>query len=310
LNAESPTGIGYADALTELMRNDPIFAQTGPFQAFRSADAAYRALMATYSEWGGKGLPKMAIVDFLDVPTRQDFNLLAQSFERHSLECAILDPRDLRFEGGRLRGPTGPIDLVYRRVLVRDLLERSEECAALLAAYRSGAVCLVNSLHTSLLHSKGLFSLLHSGLLSDVLTNAEKAVVRDHVPTTVMLGAQDRVFRSRQVREMARSDRSNWVVKPVSESGGRGLVMGAHCSQEEWELLLETKESFVLQKKVPEWTRAFPDARRGYALEKCLIDLDPFLIRGRLAGFMCRLGRRSPLNVAQGAHLVPVFVSS
>ena len=69
-------------------------------------------------------------------------------------------------------------------------------------------------------------------------------------------------------------------------------------------------EPAVLQKVVDEWVQSFPDAREGYAEKSCMVDLDPFLIRGRLAGFMCRLSQRAPVNVAQGAHLVPVFVSS
>jgi hypothetical protein len=64
----------------------------------------------------------------------------------------------------------------------------------------------------------------------------------------------------------------------------------------------------VVQRVVMDWVLPFPDARNDYALQDCLVDLAPFLIRGRLAGFMCRLSQAAPVNVAQGAHLVPVFV--
>jgi hypothetical protein len=102
LNAEAPTGMGYTDALTAQLRSDPIYAQVGPFEAFRSSDTALRALLSTYLEWGGRERPSMAIVDFLDVPTRQDFHLIAQSFERYGIACPLVDPRDLCFEGGIL----------------------------------------------------------------------------------------------------------------------------------------------------------------------------------------------------------------
>jgi uncharacterized circularly permuted ATP-grasp superfamily protein len=305
LNAESPTGIGYCDALTDLLREDPLFAQVGPFGAFRSADAALRALLATYSEWGGAGVPRMAIVDFLNVPTRSDFHLLSQSFERHGQPCPLVDPRDLRFEGGRLLGPSGPIDLVYRRLLVEDILARPEDCAALLAAYEAGAVCVVNSLQTPLLHSKGLFALLHSALFQAHLNAAELRVVRDHVPFTAMLGegplcAGDRL-------SAIRSSAKDWVIKPVCGSGGRGIIFGRDCTSEQWGEALSQRQA-VVQQVVPEWVLPFPDARADYALKDCFVDLAPFLIRGRLAGFMCRLSQTAPVNVAQGAHAVPVFV--
>jgi hypothetical protein len=305
LNAESPTGIGYCDALTDLLREDPLFAQVGPFGAFRSADAALRALLATYSEWGGTGVPRMAIVDFLHVPTRSDFHLLSQSFERHGQPCPLVDPRDLRFEGGRLLGPSGPIDLVYRRLLVEDMIARPQDCAALLSAYQAGAVCVVNSFQTPLLHSKGLFALLHSALFQVHLNAAERRVIQNHVPFTAMLG-EGALCAGDGLAEI-RSSAKDWVVKPVSASGGRGIIFGRDCSAEQWDATLSQRNA-VVQKVVPEWVLPFPDARSDYALKDCFVDLSPFLIRGRLAGFMCRLSQTVPVNVSQGAHAVPVFV--
>ena len=310
LNAESPTGMGYTDALTDLMRDDPLFAHAGPFGAFRSTDAALRALLSTYSEWGGQGFPQMAIVDFLDVPTRGDFHLIAQSFERHGIVCSILDPRDLSFESGILSGPGGPIDLVYRRVLVQDILQRPAECKALLDAYRAGAVCLVNSLRTPLLHSKGLFALLHSSRMQEVLSSAEKKVIAEHLPFTVMASSSTEKLGAPEAFDDALMNRAEWVIKPVSQSGGQGVLFGEEASQEAWESRLSQPDPAVLQRVVPGWVQPFPDAREAYAEKNCMVDLDPFLIRGRLAGFMCRLSQRAPVNVAQGAHLVPVFVSS
>jgi uncharacterized circularly permuted ATP-grasp superfamily protein len=305
LNAESPTGIGYSDALTSLMREDPLFAQVGPFGGFRSADAALRALHATFKEWGGSGAPQMAIVDFLDVPTRGDFHLLAQSFERHGEACPLVDPRDLVFEGGQLRGPLGPINLVYRRFLVEDMIRRPEDCAALLAAYEAGAACFVNSLQTSLLHSKGLFALLHSQLMKPHLSPAETKVIREHVPFTAML--KEGPLGPGDHWDSIRQSPQDWVVKPVSDSGGRGIVFGRDCDKAQWQVALG-REQTVVQRVVSDWVLPFPDARNDYALQDCLVDLAPFLIRGRLAGFMCRLSQAAPVNVAQGAHLVPVFV--
>jgi len=308
LNAESPTGIGYSDALTTLLREDPIFADVGPFGGFRSADAALRALLETYSEWGGKGSPRLAIVDFLDVPTRSDFHLLADGFERYEVACPLVDPRDLRFEGGVLQGPDGPIDLVYRRLLVRDIVERPRDCAALLAAYRAGAICMVNSLRTPLLHSKGLFALLHSELLRPQLSPAELKVIREHVPFTAMLGPMGPLSPP-DLHDRLLSNPADWALKPCSSSGGQGVVLGRDCTPEAWKQALE-QQGLVVQRFVPEWTQPFPNALNNYEAETCLVDLDPFLIRGRLAGFMCRLSQTAPVNVARGAHIVPVFVSS
>ncbi len=53
----------------------------------------------------------------------------------------IVDPRELTLNGGRLRsGPGRPIDLVYRRLIIQDILARPEETRALVAAARANAV--------------------------------------------------------------------------------------------------------------------------------------------------------------------------
>ena len=302
--------MGYTDALTELLREDPIYAQVGPFEAFRAADAALRALQATYREWGGTGTPRVAIVDFADVPTRADFHLLVQTFERHGVDCALVDPRDLRFEAGALQDQRGPIDLVYRRVLVDDLIARGADCAALVEAYRHHAVCVVNSLRTPLLHSKGLFALLHSSVLSAELSLREKKVIERHVPKTLMcttdFGDPD---AAEQLDEVV-ANPADWVLKPVSKSGGKGVRFGSQMRPQEWGELVRSATDCVVQRVVPPWILEFPDARVDYAKRECLVDLDPFLIQGRLAGFMCRLSDGAPVNVAQGAHSVPVFVTS
>ena len=169
---------------------------------------------------------------------------------------------------------------------------------------------MVNSLRTPLLHSKGLFALLHASEMQERLSSAERKVVMDHLPHTVMLQTGDGKLSSPGVVERGRKAREDWIIKPVSQSGGRGVLLGRETTQEHWEMRLEDPEPAVLQRVVKEWIQEFPDAREDYKETNCMVDLDPFLIRGRLAGFMCRLSQRAPVNVARGAYLVPVFVSS
>ena len=179
-----------------------------------------------------------------------------------------------------------------------------------ISQYRAGAVCLVNSLRTPLLHSKGLFALLHSPLMKPCLSSAEQKVVAEHLPFTAMLSPGSGRLGSPEAVDAARRDRDAWIIKPVSQSGGRGVLLGRDTPQKVWEAHLEGSEPAVLQRVVEGWVQNFPDARDDYAEKSCLVDLDPFLIRGRLAGFMCRLSDGAPVNVAQGAHSVPVFVTS
>ena len=83
-NAESPAGIGYTQRLCELF---DATAAMGRFRATREVrfhkviDALLGALIASYHEWGGTATPPtMAIVDWRDVPTWTEFEILRDAF--------------------------------------------------------------------------------------------------------------------------------------------------------------------------------------------------------------------------------------
>ena len=302
LNAESPAGIGYADALTAVFERDPLM-RAMPATSLPSAPHLVRAVQEVWREWGGVGSPNIAIVDFRDVPTRWEFELLRQMFRATGARCEVADPRDLEFVGGQLVLGRDRIDLVYRRLLVADLLAHPDECAALLKAYRAGAICMVNSLHTALLHTKGLFALLHEPEFMKRFSAAERRMIVEHVPWTT------RVTRDEELLAMAQEDRDELVLKPLTGHGGAGVVLGWECDDATWAQALEAADAHVLQRRVGLQVLPFPDARDGYALQDRVVDLDPFLIKGRFAGLLCRLAAGPLANVASGASQVPVFVT-
>ena len=301
LNAESPAGIAYADALVQVFDRDPIRDLFPELTSFRSADAVVRAVLETWRAWGGLGLPEVAIVDFAEVPTWPEFVLFRQRFRAAGVPCSIIDPRHLEWDGTRLRHGDRIIEVVYRRVLVEDILQRPDDCRALVEAYRAGAICMVNNLRTPLLHGKGLFALLHDPTMQKLLTPTQREMVQRVIPYTVRA--------DEAACETASRDREAWVLKPMHGHGGRGVVLGHAVDDATWEAALASADHHVLQHQVSDQRALFPDARDGYALKDCLVDLDPFLIRGRLAGFLCRLSEGPLANVSAGASQVPVYVS-
>ena len=216
-------------------------------------------------------------------------------------------PRQLSFDGRHLLCGGQPVDVVYRRLLVADILARPEDCAALLAAYTAGAVCVVNSLRSGLLHGKGLFALLHDPALLARLPQSVGATIRRHIPWTGILGDRPQPGTPADLREQARAAPHQWVLKPICGHGGQGVVLGWQVDQRTWSAALDQADAHVLQRRVPISRQRFPDARCGYALRDVQTSLDPFLIGGRLAGFLCRLTDGLG-NVSEGASQVPVFI--
>ena len=57
----------------------------------------------TYREWGGKGTPNVAIVDWSGLPTASEFILLRNNFVACGVPSIICTPDELEYSGGRLR---------------------------------------------------------------------------------------------------------------------------------------------------------------------------------------------------------------
>ena len=102
----------------------------------------------------------MAIVDWREVPTWSEFELLRDAFTALGVPTVIADPRDLVIDGSRLVAAGAPIDLVYRRVLINDIVARANECRALTDAYEQRAVCVANTFRCKIAHKKAFFAVL------------------------------------------------------------------------------------------------------------------------------------------------------
>src|SRR5262249_23313478 len=121
-NAETPAGGAYNDVLTEVFFGLPIMREFMRHWDLRPLPARHdvlHALLDAYAQWSGtRSLPRIAIVDWRDVPTRSEFVLFQEYFQRQGLDCVIIDPADVTYAGGRLSCSHGRIDLVYKRVLL------------------------------------------------------------------------------------------------------------------------------------------------------------------------------------------------
>src|SRR5262249_11423804 len=137
-----------------------------------------------YKRWGGKGTPTIAIVDYRTVPTWSEFLHCEERFNRDGVPTLLADPGELTYEGGRLKAAGREIDLVYRRVLTNELLEKYDLAHPLIRAYADRAVCVVNPFRTKPVHTKLIMAYLSDDQYADIFTPEERATINDHVPWT------------------------------------------------------------------------------------------------------------------------------
>ena len=317
LNAESPAGIGYAEALTDLFLELPVmqkFQERWTVQRFRARERLLETLLECYREAGGQEEhPTIAIVDYEDVPTRTEHHLFRDFFAEKGHPTFVCDPRDLTFERGALRYEGRLIDIVYKRLLVNEFLEKVDKLQPLLEAARKRAVTMVNPFRCKPLHKKAIFAVLTDETLQDLFSEAERAAIARHVPWTRRV-REERTRRRGQAVDLPsfiRQHREELVMKPNDEYGGKGVFIGADLSPADWEAGLATalRSSYVVQDKVDLGREPFPElGPEGLRTRDLVVDLDPFIFQGEVEGFLTRLSGTSLANVTSGGGQVPAFV--
>lgn len=320
-NAESPAGPGYTQRLCELFDSLDVmarFREGRDVRYYRPIETLLDALIASYREWGGReNPPAMAIVDWRDVPTWTEFEILQAAFTSAGVPTVICDPRELSFEAGELTALGRKIDLVYRRVLINDVVDRPDDCAALVAAYEARAVCVANTFQCKLAHKKAFFAVLTDPRNASLFSADERAVIAAHIPWTRLVrdDRTERGGRHLPLLELAVSDREQLVLKPNDEYGGKGVLLGWEASGPEWSAALDAAltdppGSWVVQERIPIRREVFPqfDAEGHVTMPEVLVDFAPYLFRGRMAGFLTRLSATGLANVTSGGGQVPAFV--
>jgi uncharacterized circularly permuted ATP-grasp superfamily protein len=322
-NAESPAGIGYTQRLCELFDSTAVmgrFRTNRQVRFHKVIEALLEALMASYQEFGGTARPPtMAIVDWRDVPTWTEFEILRDAFTAVGVPTIVCDPRELVFANGALTAQGTRIDLVYRRVLVNDILARPDECRALVDASAARAVCMANSFRCKLAHKKAFFAVLtdpaHEGLFSP----GERAMIQAHVPWTRVLDdaeTQKGEWRG-DLLDLVRAWREHLVLKPNDEYGGKGVNLGWEMTEGEWDTAIESAlddpyGTWIVQERIPVRREVFPqfDGSGRITMNDMLVDLAPYVFRGRMGGYLTRLSATGLANVTSGGGQVPAFVVS
>jgi hypothetical protein len=317
-NADSPGGLLYGDALGEIFMEMAIvkeFAQRFPVSRLKVRPRLLETLLSCYRDWGGRESPRIAIVDWREVKTRAEFELCREYFTAQGYPTLIVDPSDLTYEGGRLRAGDEEIDLVYKRVIIGELLARGGIDHPLFRAARERSVCVVNSFRVQLLFRKSIFALLDDPAQEHLFTPEEVAALRLHVPWTRRLRAGASSYRGRQIDllEFVAANRDRLVLKPDGDYGGRGIRLGWECGDRQWNQAIDDAlgASFVVQERVEVRQVNFPSLLDGqiHYVDR-YVDFDPYTWRGgTVEGAGIRLSSSNVLNVASGGgSAVPLMI--
>lgn len=308
LNIDSPGGAAFMDACWNAISETETwkrFRQLHPGSFLPSDPNILEVLLRSWKAWGGAGKPRIAIVDWVTVSTHAEFALLRDHFRSHEIDAVVSDPRELEFKNGQLLDYDGkPIDLVYRRVLVEDLLAHGEEARPLLDAYRAGAVCMVNPFRAKPLTIKSLLALFHRSEMEELLDADDLRFIRRIVPWTA-------IVEDGPVVDTLLKRRSELVLKPADGWGGEGIYLGWELSDSAWEdaVKLAIARRYVAQERVYIPTAEHPVAtEKGWEYVDFRVDFDPYLFSQKVGIPLMRLSGNDMLNIKTGGQLAVTWV--
>ena len=319
-NAESPAGLGYTDTMSQAFMHRPEFQEFAAkhrLQAFTISQDLLQTLLKCWQEWsrGASTKPTIAIVDFAEVPTHHEFRLLADYFQSQGYRAIIADPRHLEYDGSHLSAGGVKIDVLYRRVLANEFLEKIDQEQAMYKALKDRKVCMVNSVRSKILHKKDIFALLTDENYWELFTVEQIKAIRACIPWTRRLQAMDTSDPQGQpvaLLDYVMRQRRNLVLKPNDSYGGRGIYFGWEENEEEWaESVREAlQHDYLVQTRIPVTRELFPywNSESGLEWGEYLVDLDPYVFDFKLSGVTTRLSSTSLCNVTSGGGSAPCLV--
>src|SRR6266702_1762187 len=318
-NAETPASPAYNDVLAEVFYGLPVMREFLHRYEVRYSPARHsvlNALVDAYQQWAGRReAPRIAILDWREVPSYSEFRMFAEYFKLQGLECIIADPREVEYRNGQLVAGDFHITLIYKRVLISELVARGGLDHPVVRAVLEGAVCMVNPFRCKILHKKASLAVLSDERNASLFTPEEQEAIEAHIPWTCRVEERQTRYRGQTIDLIPYifEHRENFVLKPNDEYGGKGIVLGWQTDSTSWAQAIQAAltEPYIVQERVAIPSELYPCLVDGRVeLIDLMLDTNPFVFYGDYVdGCLSRLSAEALLNVtADTGSAVATFV--
>jgi uncharacterized circularly permuted ATP-grasp superfamily protein len=207
------------------------------------------------------------------------------------------------------------ITLIYKRVLLSELVERSGLDSPVIRAVLDGAVCMVNPFRCKILHKKASLAVLSDERNAGLFTLPELEAIEAHIPWTRRVEERHVRYRDSMVDliPFILEHRERLVLKPNDEYGGKGIVLGWETDPDDWMQTIQKAltEPYIVQERVAIPSEPYPSMVDGRVmLIDRMLDTNPLVFYGDYVdGCLSRLSTQALLNVSAGSgSAVATFV--
>jgi uncharacterized circularly permuted ATP-grasp superfamily protein len=317
-NTDSPAGMGWTDVLYEALeervelprvkevfqtRYTPVLPEvvTTLLDAYRASRAKHPDLPET---------PRLAVLDVAGTPTAAEFRLVCRFAERVGVETVVATLDEASYDGSQLVVDGEPVHLVYRRALIETLTEESP----LAVAAREGRAVVVNPFRANVAANKKILAVLQDERFEHLLERSEAETIRNTLPWTRILRPGRTTYGpwKFELLSFVCENRERLVLKPATDYGGRGVLLGRETDQGTWEAAIDEHADsgdHIVQEYVPIPEEMFPTIEDGHVQMRLKrFNINPYCIGGRYVGMMTRISDQAVINVAAGGGILPSVV--
>lgn len=216
------------------------------FELFDSWVDSFIKLYKTYEN--AVEHPYVAIVDFLEHCSITEFEEFKSRFEQQGYQTEICEITKMKYKDGALYSPTGhKVDVIYRRAVTSDIMSNYDQVQDFINAVRDQKVCTIGSFCTQIIHNKWLFKILHEKETLRFMDENEQQFIADHIPKTNLM---DTSYCS---LDEVKTDKDNWIIKPLDSYASKGVFAGTDYTQKEWDALVEehANHDYIYQEYCP-----------------------------------------------------------
>ena len=306
VNTDGSSGMNEDNILAKvLLETEPMKRMGEKYNItyFELIDKWVEESIKTYNKFDGKvNKPNIAIVDFKETGITAEFEELKKAYIKKGYRAEIVDPRDLKYIDGSLYFNEMKIDLIYRRIVTVEFIEKSKEIPDLINAYKNGAVCVIGSLKSQIMHNKIIFKILHDRETLEFLTEEEIKFIKEHIPYTEELSGDMKIF------DEVLNNKDKYIIKPIDSFASQGVYAGIDATQEQWKEILANSwnRDYLFQEFIDPPIRSFVQFEEGrLKIEDLKLNIGAFMYNETFAGLYTRISKDNIIFGREGYYSIP-----
>lgn len=229
LNTDGSSAMNEDMVLGKILSDSLVFKELREqyqINSFELFDTWVKEVQQIAREYGiTKEKPTLAIVDFISNEPSVEFEEFQKRFNEKGFNCIIVDPREIEYKEGKMYYNNQVIDIVYRRLVTKDLMERYDEITEFIQGIKANNTCIIGSIKSQIVHTKLFFKILHDPAFQKYLLEEEVEYIEKHIPYTDYL--------NNPTRDLIEG-KDRYIIKPIDNYASKGVYAGKDYSSDQW----------------------------------------------------------------------------